>query len=162
LFKDHVTFNGAEDLNNMYLRQFYQLSDFASDDIVCGQVTEDPLFNSFSLSHSPSQSNTRYFWYVSYKIITGVNTVIEAVEKKDNLDEKTQQMLGECYFLRAFCHFNLVRFFGKPYSIDPNALGVILRQSTSEDSKKARATVKEVYDAVIADAKKAADLMNQP
>src|SRR6188768_1163982 len=59
LFKDHIEFNGTIDQNNMYLRQFYHLSDFASDDIVCGQVTTDPLFYSFSLGHSPSQGNTR-------------------------------------------------------------------------------------------------------
>src|SRR6476661_3835089 len=53
LFKDHVMFNGTADDNNMYLRQYFQLADFASDDIVCSQVTEDPLFYSFSLNHSP-------------------------------------------------------------------------------------------------------------
>ncbi|WP_449437483.1 hypothetical protein [Pedobacter steynii] len=61
LFKDHITFNGTIDQNNMYLRQLYHLSDFASDDIVCGQVTTDPLFYSFSLGHSPSQGNTSVF-----------------------------------------------------------------------------------------------------
>ncbi|RYD84486.1 MAG: RagB/SusD family nutrient uptake outer membrane protein, partial [Sphingobacteriales bacterium] len=66
LFKDHIEFNGTVDQNNMYLRQFYHLSDFASDDIVCGQVTTDPLYYSFSLDHSPAQGNTRYFWYISY------------------------------------------------------------------------------------------------
>jgi len=63
LFKDHVEFNGVQDDNNMYLRQYFQLSDFASDDIVCAQVTEDPLFYSFSLNHSPTQTNTRYLVY---------------------------------------------------------------------------------------------------
>jgi len=162
LFKDHITFNGTIDQNNMYLRQFYHLSDFASDDIVCGQVTTDPLFYSFSLGHSPSQGNTRYFWYVSYKIITGVNTVIEAVEKSGTQDPAKLQLLGECYFLRAFCHFNLVRLFGKPYSVDPNADGVILRTNLTDPSKKKRSTVAEVYAAVIADAEKAASLMTQP
>jgi len=162
LFKDHITFNGTIDGNNMYLRQFYHLSDFASDDIVSGQVTTDPLFYSFSMDHSPAQANTRYFWYISYKIITGVNTVIEAVEKSPNQDATTQQLLGECYFLRAFCHFNLVRLFGKPFTIDPNAPGIILRNSLGEESKKARATVGEVYESVLADAEKAASLMTQP
>jgi hypothetical protein len=161
LLKDHIEFNGTVDANNMYLRQFYHLSDFASDDIVCGQVTTDPLYYSFSLGHSPAQGNTRYFWYVSYKIITGVNTVIDAVEKSGKTDAKTNQLLGECYFLRAFCHFNLVRLFGKPYSVDPNAPGVILRTNLTDPSKKARSTVKEVYDAVLADAEKAAGLMTQ-
>jgi hypothetical protein len=162
LFKDHIEFNGNTDLNNMYLRQFYQLSDFASDDIVSGQITEDPLFNSFTLGHSPSQANTRYFWYVSYKIITGVNTVIDAIEKLPDPDAKTKQLLGECYFLRAFCHFNLVRLFGQPYSVAPESPGIILRTNLTDESQKARATVKEVYDSVIADAENAATLMTQP
>ena len=159
LFKDHIEFNGKVDMNNMYLRQFYHLTDFASDDIVCGQVTTDPFYYSFSLDHSPAQANSRYYWYISYKIITGVNTVIDAVEKSGKNDAATNQLLGECYFLRAFCHFNLVRLFGKPYTVDPNSPGIILRTNLSDPSKKARSTVKEVYDSVLADAEKAAGLM---
>ncbi|RVT96465.1 RagB/SusD family nutrient uptake outer membrane protein [Mucilaginibacter limnophilus] len=161
LFKDHIEFNGTVDMNNMYLRQFYHLSDFASDDIVCGQVTTDPLYYSFSLDHSPSQGNTRYFWYVSYKIINGVNTIIDAVEKQGSEDATKKQLLGECYFLRAFCHFNLVRLFAKPYSVDPNSPGIILRTSLTDPAQKGRSTVAEVYGQVIADAEKAAGLMTQ-
>ncbi|MBO9153349.1 RagB/SusD family nutrient uptake outer membrane protein [Chitinophaga sp. GCM10012297] len=162
LFKDHVSFNGTVDGNNMYLRQYFQMSDFAGDDIVCAQTTTDPLFYSFSLDHTATQTNSRYFWYISYKIINDVNTVLESAEKIENPDESIQQLIGECYFLRALCHFNLVRFYGKPYSHDPSAAGVILRTSTEDPSLKARANVGEVYDAVIADAIKGAELMNQP
>src|SRR5665647_1676326 len=161
LFKDHVSFNGTADDNNMYLRQYFQLSDFASDDIVCAQVTEDPLFYSFSLNHSPTQTNARYFWYISYKIISDCNTVIEAVEKDPTDDPTRKQLLGECYFLRAFCHFNLVRLFALPYTQNKAAAGIVLRTSTSDPSIKARSTVEEVYAQVIADAQKAADLMTQ-
>ena len=161
LFKDHVMFNGTADDNNMYLRQFFQLSDFASDDIVCGQVTEDPLFYSFSLAHSPTQTNTRYFWYISYKIINDANTVIAAVEANATDDPTRKQLLGECYFLRAFCHFNLVRLFAKPYTQDKTAPGIILRTSTSDPAQKERSTVEEVYTQIVADAQKAADLMDQ-
>jgi len=80
LFKDHVPFAGSTDDNNMYLRQYFEASDFASDDIVCAQTTTDALFYSFSLGHTPTQTNMRFFWYISYKIISDVNTVIEAVE----------------------------------------------------------------------------------
>ena len=161
LLKDHVQFNGTADDNNMYLRQYFQLSDFASDDIVCGQVTEDPLFYSFNLAHSPTQTNTRYFWYISYKIINDANTVIAAVEANPTDDAARNQLLGECYFLRAMCHFNLVRLFARPYTQDKSAPGIILRTSTSDPSQKARSTVEEVYTQVVADAQKAADLMNQ-
>jgi hypothetical protein len=88
--------------------------------------------------------------------------VIDAVEKLPDPDAKTKQLLGECYFLRAFCHFNLVRLFGQPYSVAPESPGIILRTNLTDESQKARASVKEVYDAVIADAENAAALMTQP
>ncbi|MDB5136365.1 MAG: SusD family protein [Mucilaginibacter sp.] len=162
LFKDHGSFEGTTDLNNMYLRHYYQLSDFASDDVVCGQVTTDPLFLSFSLAHSPTQGNTSFFWYISYKIISDANTVIEQGEKQSNPSAATKQLIGECYFLRAFCHFNLVRLFAQPYSINPTAPGIIIRTSTTDNAQKARSSVKDVYTQIIADATKGATLMNAP
>jgi len=162
LFKDGIEFNGIVDDNNSYLRQYFQMSDFASDDIVCGQVTEDPLYYSFTYTHSPSQSNSRYFWYASYKIISGANTVISSLESKSSLSDEEEQLLGENYFLRAFTTFSLVKFYAYQYNVgDPNTnLGVILRYSTSEPGDKARATVQETYDMVINDLTTAADLMN--
>ncbi len=162
LFKDHVTFNGTSDDNLMYLRQYFQMSDFASDDFACAQVTEDPFFLSFTLDHTPTQTNARYFWYISYKIINDANTVIEAVEKNPTPDDARKQLLGECYFLRAFAHFNLARLFARPYAQDPTAPGIILRTSLTDPAIKARSTVADTYAQIIADATKAADLMNQP
>lgn len=162
LFKDHVSFNGTVDGNNMYLRQYFQLSDFASDDIVCAQTTTDPLYYSFSLDHTATQTNTRYFWYISYKIINDANTVIESAEKIANPDATVKQLVGECYFLRAFCHFSLARLFARPYSQSPAADGIILRTSTSDEALKARSSVEEVYASIIADAQKGAELMTQP
>ena len=161
LFKDQVVFNGFIDDNNQYLRQYFQMADFAADDIVCGQKTEDPLYYSFTYTHSPDQANARFFWYISYKIINGANTVIKIINDKDEKDQMTKQLLGENYFLRALMHFNLLKFYAKPYTHgDPNSnLGVIIRESTSEDGDKARATVQETYDFIIADLQKAAALM---
>ncbi len=162
LLKDGLEFNGFVDDNNCYVRQYFQMSDFSSDDVVCGQKTEDPFFYSFTYTHSPDQSNIRFFWYVSYKIINGANTVIEIIERKGDLTEMDKQLLGENYFLRAFAHFNLLKFFAKPYTHgNPSSnLGVIIRETTSEDGKKARATVKECYDFIENDLIKSADLMN--
>ena len=163
IFKDVLEFNGFKDDNNCYLRQYFQMSDFAADDIVCGQKTEDPLYYSFTYTHSPDQANARYFWYVSYKIINGANTVIGIVNDHNMDDPLSKQLEGENYFLRAFCHFNLVRFYAKPYNLgDPSSNpGVVLRLSASEDAAKARASVEEVYNQVISDLKTAAGLMNQ-
>jgi len=162
LLKDGLEFNGVVDDNNCYVRQYFQMADFSSDDVVCGQITEDPFFYSFTFNHSPDQSNIKFFWYISYKVINGANTVIEIINKKKDLTAEDQQLLGENYFIRAFAHFNLLKFYAKTYTHgDPNSnLGVIIRKSTSEDGKKARATVKECYDFIEEDLKTAADLMN--
>jgi hypothetical protein len=162
LLKDNIAFGGYVDQNNNYLRQYFQMTDFASDDITCAQVTEDPLFYSFTLTHSPDQANSRFFWYISYKIISSTNTVLELTTNTTNVDVSQKQLIGENYFLRAFSHFNLLRFYAKPYSIDPNAMGIIIRESTNESAQKARSSVKDCYDFVIADLKKAASLMDSP
>ncbi len=162
LFKNQVDFNGFVDDNNMYLRQYFQLSDFASDEIVCGQKTEDPLYYSFTYTHSPDQANSRFFWYISYKIANGANTVIEILEEQGTDDNAQKQMLGENYFIRAFVHFNLLKFYSIAYTTgDPSTnLGVIIRNSTSGESQKARATIQETYDFIISDLNKAVEFMN--
>ncbi len=164
LLKEGIEFQGFQDDNNCYLRQYFQLSDFSADDIVCGQKTEDPLYYSFTYTHSPDQPNARYFWYISYKIINGANTAIALIENKDELDDDLNQLLGENYFLRAFSMFNLARFYAKPYALSDPATdpGIILRFSTGEPGDKARASIQETYEAIISDLEKAIDLMNKP
>jgi starch-binding outer membrane protein, SusD/RagB family len=162
LLKDNIEFGGYVDQNNNYLRQYFQMSDFASDDIVCAQVTEDPLFYSFTLSHSTDQANSRFFWYISYKIVSSTNTVLELTNQGVGADAAAQQLIGENYFLRAFSNFNLLRFYAQPYSVNPDAPGIIIRENTSESAFKARSTVKDCYDFVISDLKKAAALMDSP
>jgi tetratricopeptide (TPR) repeat protein len=162
LLKNQVEFNGFVDDNNMYLRQYFQMSDFAGDEIVCGQKTEDPLYYSFTYTHSPDQSNSRFFWYASYKIANGANTVIEIIERQGNGNSIQDQLLGENYFLRAFVHFNLLKFYSIPYMLGNPATnpGVIIRNSTSDAAVKARASVQETYDFIIADLLNAETLMN--
>jgi starch-binding outer membrane protein, SusD/RagB family len=151
----------GESSNNWYLRQYFQLSDFASDDIVCGYKTEDDLINSFRYNdRAAEKSNINSFWEVSYKIIYGSNVAIQMADEKGS-DPLTDHLKGECYFLRAFATHNLVRVFARPYSIANSALpGVILRESASDGGPKARATLAETYDYIISSLKTAATLMS--
>ena len=152
----------GESSNNWYLRQYFQLSDFASDDIVCGYKTEDDLINSFRYNdRAAEKSNINSFWEVSYKIIYGANVGIQMADEKGS-DPVTDQLKGECYFLRAFATHNLVRLFAKPYSASNSSLpGVILRESTGDNAPKARATLAETYDYITSSLKTAASLMSE-
>jgi hypothetical protein len=151
----------GENSNNWYLRQFFQLSDFASDDIVCGYKTEDDLINSFRYKdRAAEKSNINSFWEVSYKIIYGSNVAIQMADEKGS-DPLTNQLKGECYFLRAFATHSLVRLFARPYSAANSSLpGVILRETASDGAPKARATLAETYDYIISSLKTAASLMS--
>lgn len=163
LLKDVETYNSTTDQNNSYLRQYFYLSEFAGDNVVYGQITTDEFEKSFTYLHDPSQTNVGYFWYINYKIISACNVVIDLVEsgKLSNATSSDLQAVGECYFMRAFCHFNLVRIFAKPYTIDPSADGIIIRNSISEKKDKARSTVEEVYSFVQNDLRKSASFMTE-
>jgi starch-binding outer membrane protein, SusD/RagB family len=146
--------------SHCYIRQFYQMSDFASDDIVCAYKTEDDLINSFRYrDRTAEKSNINYFWEMSYKIIYGANVAISMAELKGS-DPLTDQLKGESYFLRAYATHNLVRFFAKPYSqankMEP---GVIIREDKSDNMPKARATLEDTYRYIIRSLKKAESLM---
>lgn len=155
-FKDYPDPN---DQNNWYLRQYYHLSDFGCDDIVCGYKTEDDLINSFRLKdRAAEKSNINSFWAVSYKIIFGANAAIAMADKKDAL---TSQLKGEAYFMRAVSTHNLVRLFAKPYSkANSSGPGVILRLDAVDSKEKPRASLEEVYNYIIGSLKTAAGLMS--
>ncbi len=150
------------DNNNGYLRQYYQLSDFAGDNIVCAYKTEDDLINGFRYEdRSAEKSNINYFWEMSYKIIYGSNVAISMADIKGD-DPLTNQLKGESYFLRAFATHNLVRLFAKPYSeANRSQPGVILREDKADNMPKARATLEETYNYIISSLKKAESLMSE-
>ena len=146
--------------SHCYIRQFYQMSDFASDDIVCAYKTEDDLINSFRYrDRTAEKSNINYFWEMSYKIIYGANVAISMADLKGS-DQLTDQLKGESYFLRAYATHNLVRFFAKPYTTsNMQEPGVILREDKSDNMPKARATLEETYRYIISSLKMAESLM---
>jgi hypothetical protein len=87
--------------------------------------------------------------------------VISLYERGDLTDPSASnlQLVGENYFIRAFAHFSLLNLFARPYSQDPNGPGIIIRNSDNESTLKARATVKEVYEFILDDLRKASGLM---
>ena len=148
--------------SHCYIRQFYQMSDFASDDIVCAYKTEDDLINSFRYKdRTAEKSNINYFWEMSYKIIYGANVAISMADLKGD-EPLTNQLKGESYFLRAYATHNLVRFFAKPYnSANKQEPGVILRENKADNMPKERSTLEESYQYIISSLKTAESLMEE-
>ncbi len=68
-----------------------------------------------------------------------------------------QRLSGEAYFLRAYCHSQLLRHYGGPAS-DGRILGVpLVTEYTDYDPKLERSTYEETVDQIIADLQQALD-----
>ena len=158
MLKDIMNFKGVEYTANTFIRHHNHLTEYPSDNISLSGRTTDPLYEANTYFHDPTLSNVAYLWWAGYKIINGCNIVIESVE--EGLGSSSDQILGENYFLRALMHAELVKIFARPYSQGPSNPGIIIRTS-SAPTETVRATVGAVYDQILTDLEKAAELMNE-
>ncbi|MCX2453038.1 RagB/SusD family nutrient uptake outer membrane protein [Pedobacter sp. PLR] len=141
-----------------YMRNYHMLSEYASDNVSLSGTTTDGLFYAYNYQHLKNQGNTEQIWRKGYQAIYGTNVVIEKVTQSDNA--AMNQLLGENYFLRGMIHFDLVRFFGRPYT-DNNgeSLGIVIKTNSNVKELGSRAKVKDVYALVVADLLKSIELM---
>jgi tetratricopeptide (TPR) repeat protein len=151
------TYNYIKD--DYYVRNYHMFSEYASDNVSLSGTTTDPLFYAYNYQHQKNQGNVENFWRKAYQAIYGTNVVIEKVAESD--DAVKNQLLGENYFLRAMVHFDLVKFFGRPYTEDNGeSLGVMIKTNTDVNELPARSKVKDVYTLIISDLEKSVKLTN--
>ncbi|GGK18967.1 membrane protein [Yeosuana aromativorans] len=103
-------------------------------------------------SLNPNNSNLLNLWQEPYKYIYQANSVIEGLENTRGLDaDIKQQFIGEALFIRAFCHFYLVNFFGDiPYIVTTDYI---------KNSSAVRQPNDEIYSKIVADLKEAIPLL---
>lgn len=94
-------------------------------------------------------------WVDAYETINSANNVITAIDVV--LPSDQDQVRGEALALRAWCHFELTRMFGKQYdpatSSTDLAVPIILipTLATGDNVETVRNTVEENYTQIIAD-----------
>jgi hypothetical protein len=144
-------------VDRVYTKNLNQLGEYPGDDVALSGATGDQVFYTYTYTHFPGMGNTEQFWQGAYKVIYSANAIIARIT--DGTSPLLDQLKGENLYLRAMAHFDLVRIFGKPYSQGAgNNPGVVIKDNTKDD-RPARSTVKQVYDFIIADLKKAATMM---
>lgn len=145
--------------SNTYVRHYMQMAEFPADNTCLSGRTTDPLYQAACYKMTNNLKNVELFWWIGYKVIYTANTVIANFE--EGKTPECDQLLGEAYFLRAMCHFQMATIYAKPYSHGRSNPGIVLRTSPQTDVTT-RATVGEVYDQVVADLWKASNLMKKP
>jgi hypothetical protein len=114
------------------------------------------LFNNYS--YNTTDGNVLGLWRAAYTVILRANNIINStVPSTANSD----QYKGEAYACRALSYFTLIRYFAKPYTDDPNAMGIPITTSYDPDAKLPRNKTSEVYALILDDLGKAFTLMTK-
>jgi starch-binding outer membrane protein, SusD/RagB family len=114
----------------------------------------------YRLNTTASNGTVSNIYSEPYIIIQRANVALENLDKVSS-DATRKNVEGQAKFMRAFCHFELVKMFAQPYgsTADNSHLGIVIKTSSAQELYRARNTVKETYDQIIRDLKSADSLL---
>ncbi|MEZ7499720.1 RagB/SusD family nutrient uptake outer membrane protein [Flavobacterium sp. Arc3] len=122
------------------------LGEIASDNTLAGGESQTDVIGFQQVDdmiHTPVNSNLRDVWNWMFAGVNRANYILE-FQNKTNFDGK-KQVIAEARFLRAYYHFELVKWFGGiPMKGDA-------RFKVGDEKTIPRSTVKEVYASIEAD-----------
>jgi len=121
-----------------------QMSDEATVYDVAGNAADHQAFKNYTVS--PANTYVLSIWRSEYNSLMRINTIIDKLQTATISDKSKTLYEAEMRFLRALCHFNLVRMFGDV----PLMKKVVV---VSESYATLRSPVSEVYDFIIEDLK---------
>ena len=94
-------------------------------------------------------------WVAAYTAIQRANQVIDAsFTDKTATAAEIAAIKAQAYGIRGLVYFKLVNMFAKPYTVDPNSLGVPITLHYTPGATPTRNTVSEVYTQIVNDLKK--------
>lgn len=155
--------NGAYAQLKSWSDPMHRAGEYAGDNMMIRGSSTDAFYEFISFARTPNNGRLSQFWDASYKAIAQSSNIIKLIDEGKN--EEIDSRLGECYYIRGLMYFYLVRTYGRPYYQNPETnLGVPIVNGTPDNvldmSLPDRATVKENYEQIIADLKKAEELLS--
>jgi hypothetical protein len=123
------------------------------------------LSDSYQLQMVANNSFASSTWTSSYAAINRCNNVLSAIDKITSSPARKSSVEGQALFLRASIYFELVRLYAKfvgdgDFATNPGVPLVLKPTGNVTDADNLpRATVKAVYDQVVADLTKAETLL---
>ncbi|WP_134088072.1 RagB/SusD family nutrient uptake outer membrane protein [Olivibacter sp. XZL3] len=129
----------------------YTTTNYGVDEFTNGGGLDKVHFNTYSSVLDPTVGEFANIWDNMYANINTANTGIKNIPDVYSDGEQKNTRLGECYFMRAFDYFKLVKQFGGvPLKLEP---------SESLQTDFVRASAEQVYGQVISDLRAAVDLL---
>lgn len=142
----------------LYGRSLMVLGDMMADNTYQSALNTNRYTNFNLYNYLVTDGDVAGLWNASYSVILRANNIISS-PIADNAN--IQQIKGEAYAIRALAYFNLVRYFGSPYTADPSKLGVPIITTYQADLKPERAKIADVYTLINKDLTQAYTLMTK-
>jgi hypothetical protein len=139
--------------NALYDKSFY-FANVKGDDINWGIAKYDSSFNILQKTSSnlivfQSVLNNSLVWKTMYPSIISANNIIVQYKPFLKQNRSLQELLGEVYFIRAYCYFRLTRNYGQIPIIDDIDITY----------NKSRASYNDIYSFIVNDLKIAMELL---
>lgn len=156
-YSDAVTalngvYDGLQESEYYYGARMFYYGDVRGDDM---QAQKQGNRASACYEMNYTYTDAPNMWTYQYKTIRRANNVIKAIEDNKVTDASQtdiDNIYGQVLAIRALVHFDLVRVYGLPYTINSSSYGIpIILEPVDASYTAPRNSVAEVYDQVIAD-----------
>lgn len=119
----------------------------------------------YTFNHSVSSNNYGGYWTQMYNCILQANNLlvnIDKIEAAGKGSTTVSDYKGQALTARALIYFDLVRLYGKPYTMDKASLGVplVLKPLDASDLPT-RASVEAVYTQILKDLTDASPIISK-
>ena len=112
---------------------------------------------------NPSPTTSYFSWRSYYHAIYIANYIIEHQEEITDASAKTiNQLVGEAYMIRAYCHFLLVNLYAEPYThcTPATTRGVPMMLEADVNAIPGSSSVETIYQQVLSDIAEAEQRLN--
>lgn len=133
----------------VYGRDLPVIGDLQADNTYIEVKNSGRYLPQYNYSVTVNDATVLEVWQHNYATILRANQIIDSKVTGADADK----IKAQAYGMRAICYFNLVKYFAKPYTDDPNSPGVPLTLHYDPTAQPARNKVSEVYTQIVSDLK---------
>ncbi|MES1214293.1 MAG: RagB/SusD family nutrient uptake outer membrane protein [Bacteroidota bacterium] len=144
--------------SSLYGRDAILFGDLVADNLYISSNNSNRALDMYQINYTVTDATAEGLWQNAYVTILNANNVINS---ELSGSAKVDQIRGEALALRAFMYSELLKFFAKPFTVDPNGLGVPLVLQYDPVLKPKRNTTAEVYAQIESDLIAAIGLLNE-
>ncbi|ODT91872.1 MAG: hypothetical protein ABS85_11375 [Sphingobacteriales bacterium SCN 48-20] len=135
--------------------------DIAADNFYGGSQNLGNLNTLFRWNYTADNTVTEAAWQGAYQVIRQTNLVTRGIDKyRATEPTKVNRIEGQARALRAFMHFELLRWWANDYDRNATSLGIPYVEVFDIEQMPARGTVKQTYDKIEADLKSAKTMLS--